>query len=146
MKAKLIKGGALAVGLLAALAAGGCNRDRVAEDVSDLKIRRDLHACQGDESDARVVDLAAGEHFTQFLADLIPDTIRTEALGHKFTGSRNRDPAVVHSSTFWFLGSRSRSLPRAEYRTEHEQEPSTENARSVHDWIFLTPLPLRAPS
>ena len=57
--------------------------ERGVEDLGDLEVGRDLHARERDEADARVVDVAAGQHLAQFLADLIPDTIRTVALRHK---------------------------------------------------------------
>src|SRR5688572_13687494 len=58
-------------------------RLRIAErrvvDTGQLEVGRDLDARQGDEADAGVVDVAAGEHLAQFLANLIGDAIGTEA-------------------------------------------------------------------
>src|SRR5688572_17468971 len=57
--------------------------ERRVEDLGDLEVGRDLHARERDEADARVVDVAPGQHLAQLLADLIPDAIRSISLRHK---------------------------------------------------------------
>jgi hypothetical protein len=55
-----------------------------ARDVSarHLEVRGNLHARQRDEPDTRVVHFAAGEHFAEDVADLLPDAIWSITLSH----------------------------------------------------------------
>src|SRR5689334_9564801 len=57
------------------------------ENAGQLQIPGDRHACQRDESDARIVHLAAAEDVAQLLANLIAYAIWTIALRHGITRS-----------------------------------------------------------
>src|SRR5688572_21754328 len=55
---------------------------RRVKHVRHLQICRHPHARHRDEADARIVDVAAGEHRAQLLADLVANPSGTEALSH----------------------------------------------------------------
>src|SRR5262245_36797444 len=55
---------------------------------SQLQVRRDLHARERDEPDARIVHLAAAEDFAQLLANLVADAIWSIALSQLRRGRR----------------------------------------------------------
>jgi hypothetical protein len=52
------------------------------EHAGQLQIRSDLHARQRDESNARIVHLAAGENFAQLVAYLVADPVWPVSLRH----------------------------------------------------------------